>query len=45
MENNMTDIEITREDLEELTPEELVELKIKLDEMSLRIEELLEDEE
>ena len=45
MKNNKKDKEITREDLEELTPEELVELKIKLDEMSLRIEELLEDEE
>ena len=32
------------EDLKELTPEELVELKIELDEMSLRLESILQDE-
>lgn len=44
MNNDINSIEITKEDLKELTPEELVELKIELDEMSLRLESILQDE-
>lgn len=44
MEENI-DIELTKEDLEELTPEELVDLKIRIENMKLDLEELLQDED
>ncbi len=45
MEKNIMDIELTKEDLNELTPEELVDLKIKLEDMKMDLEELLQDDE
>ncbi len=45
MEKDIMDIELTKEDLNELTPEELVDLKIKLEDMKMDLEELLQDDE
>lgn len=45
MEKDMTNIDITLEDLKELSPEELIELKLKLEELAMDYEELLEEDE
>lgn len=39
----LTNLELTREDLEEITTEELVDLKVELEELLMQCEELLED--
>ena len=39
----LTNLELTREDLEEMTTEELVDLKVELEELLMQSEELLED--
>lgn len=39
----LTNLELTREDLEEMTTEELVDLKVELEELLMQCEELLED--
>ena len=41
----LTNLELTREDLEEMTTEELVDLKVELEELLMQCEELLEDSE
>lgn len=43
MDDNITNLDITLEDLKKLSPEELVELKMQLEELLLDYEELLED--
>lgn len=45
MEKDIMDIELTKEDLSKLSPDELVELKIKLEEMKMELEELLQEDE
>lgn len=42
--DELTNLEITKEELEELTPEELVEAKIRLEELLLKCDELLQDD-
>ena len=39
----LTNLELTREDLEEMTTEELVDLKVELEELLMQCQELLED--
>lgn len=39
----LTNLELTREDLEEMTTEELVDLKVELEELLMQCEELIED--
>ena len=39
----LTNLELTREVLEEMTTEELVDLKVELEELLMQCEELLED--
>lgn len=45
MEKDVMDIELTKENLDKLSPEELVELKVKLEEMKMDLEELLQEDE
>lgn len=45
MEKDIMDIEFTKEDLNQLSYDELVELKIKLEEMKMELEELLQEDE
>lgn len=40
-----TKIEITKEDLENLTTEEIVDLKVRLEELLMECDELLEENE
>ncbi len=39
----LTNLEITNEDLEEMTAEELADLKIELEELLMKCDELLQD--
>lgn len=41
----LTDLEIKKEDLENMSAEELVELKIELEDLIMKCDELLQDEE
>lgn len=45
MEKDVMDIELTKENLDKLSPKELVELKVKLEEMKMDLEELLQEDE
>ena len=45
MYEQLTEAEITKKDLEELSLEELADLKVSLEELSMKCEELLEDDE
>ena len=42
---NLKNLELTQEDLNELSPEELVELKIRLEELEQEVEEMIENED
>ena len=39
----LTNLEITNEDLEEMTAEELADLKVELEELLMKCDELLQD--
>ncbi len=40
----LTNLEITEEELEKLTPEELADAKVRLEELLLKCDELLQDD-
>lgn len=41
----LTDLEIKKEDLENMSAEELVDLKLELEDLIMKCDELLQDEE
>ena len=43
MREELTDIELTKEDLEQLTAEELADVKVELEELIMDCEEILQD--
>lgn len=45
MSEELTKLEITKEELEELTAEELADLKIELEELLMECEDILEDDD
>lgn len=45
MNEELTKLEITKEELEELTVEELADLKIELEELLMECEDILEDDD
>ena len=45
MEENIEELELTKEELENLSPEELVDLKMKLEDLIIECDELLEEDE
>lgn len=44
MNEELTKTEITREELEELTPEELADLKIRLEDLLMECDEILQED-
>lgn len=45
MNEELTNLEITKEELEELSAEELADLKIKLEELVMECDEILQEDE
>lgn len=41
----LTNLELTREDLAELSPEELADIKIELEDLEMNIDEILQSDE
>lgn len=41
----LTNLELTREDLAELSPEELADIKIELEDLEMDIDEILQSDE
>ena len=42
--NDLTELEITKEDLEKLTEEELVDIKVRLENLLMECEEILQED-
>ena len=42
--NDLTELEITKEDLEKLTEEELVDIKVRLESLLMECEEILQED-